>query len=1562
MACIKGVGRSASVALAPDAPYMAAGTMAGAVDLSYSSSANLEIFKLDFHSDDRDLTLAGKIPSSERFNRLAWGRNGSGSEDFSLGLIAGGLVDGNIHLWNPLSLIGSQSSENALVGNLSVHKGPVRGLEFNAITSNLLASGADDGEICIWDLAKPSEPSHFPLLKGSGSATQGEISFVSWNRKVQQIFASTSYNGTTVIWDLRKQKPIINFADSVRRRCSVVQWNPDIATQIMVASDDDSSPTLKLWDMRNTMSPVREFTGHQRGVIAMEWCPSDSTYLLTCAKDNRTICWDTNTAEIVAELPAGNNRNFDVHWYPKIPGVIAASSFDGKIAIYNIESCIRHGAEENTFGTGPLKAPKWYKRPVGASFGYGGKLVSFHAKAPPKGASSISSEVSLHSLVTEQSLVSRTSAFEAGIQNGDKTVSGRRGPVSLSRYDRDRQPFVSGDDAGFSRTLSRRRSDRDFDSNRRKEPDRALSRRRDFDNNRRKEPDIRYREDRLHRSESACFSRRAFPKGFRSERERPKREDSVSSWRRFGGLRLRDGERERSVRSPSWSRDSGNEHSKLKLDSRNSRSRSRNSRSRSKSLASPTWSKDSGSEQSKSVGNVVKKSEDEVQGKSSRSSSEMEEGELEPEPQLEPASGAAHTTNDDEVPSCDADGLTKERIDTSFQKSRKNAEFDDNVRKSETESNREASHVGVDREMKTAESMMDRKSVEKGENLPEHAIESVRTPQNKVNDISTALASEHELIHDRNTDVVNQITDIIDDRGDTEEDYKESHEIKLEESLYPAVPERFKAEEVKRVKGSGGDANKAEVEAPKCVEEDALGNRSPAKYISIVSDSSIHKCEDKGKNLDVPLTQLNAVFSEQKSEDLTDRDKDEDDNYGGPSIRGFELFSRSPVRKTNKTEQSGVNKPKDEKLLLESLDLSLSLPDVLLPIRGQDSSQPLCLPARSESVRSLTDTFCTDSEGFTMSMSFSGSRSFNHNPSCSLNHNTGDNEQSVHSRPIFQGIDWQALSHNDSRYNENTVYERLMENGNGSAMKGVVIPGQADEEHFRLEKQLSFQKRVDVRSACPRTVSLENDSKKKAKDFFGGNMSWISDLEAGGDDFVETVIRYILSDSMDVMTKRFHEMPTRYITSLKENIRQIMLNRDRNVQLSAFQNALQSRTDITLELLTKSHRAQLEILVALKSGRSDFLQLDNSISLAHLAEIYMNMRCKNLSCRNLVPVDECDCRICSRKDGFCSACMCLVCSDFDMASNTCSWVGCDVCLHWCHTDCGIRESYIRNGINASGAPGMTEMQFHCVACNHPSEMFGFVKEVFLNFAREWKFERFCKELEYVSKIFSSGKDFRGKQLRQAADAMLASLKCQSIDLPEACNRILGFISDCDSSSTPGETCAPFRYEQPKPRHEKGSPSQDMAWLRSVCSDKPHHELKRPASVVGAFQSEMCGVETGMMKRESAKKPRFEELESIVRMKQAEAEMFQGRADEARREAEGLKRIAIAKKEKVEEEYKRKMGKLSVEEAEERRRRTLEELEAIERGQREFYEMKMRMEEEMRGLLTKMELTKQSLAL
>lgn len=37
-----------------------------------------------------------------------------------------------------------------------------------------------------------------------------------------------------------------SFSDSIRRRCSVLQWNPDVATQLVVASDEDGSPALRV--------------------------------------------------------------------------------------------------------------------------------------------------------------------------------------------------------------------------------------------------------------------------------------------------------------------------------------------------------------------------------------------------------------------------------------------------------------------------------------------------------------------------------------------------------------------------------------------------------------------------------------------------------------------------------------------------------------------------------------------------------------------------------------------------------------------------------------------------------------------------------------------------------------------------------------------------------------------------------------------------------------------------------------------------------------------------------------------------------------------------------------------------------------------------------------------------------------------------------------------------------------------------------------------------------------------------------------------------------------------
>ena len=134
----------------------------------------------------------------------------------------------------------------------------MRGLEFNPSVSNLLASGAGESDVFITDLTNPGSPSVYsPGAKSNGPPS--DISSVAWNRKVQHILASTSHSGLSVVWDLKLKKPVISFQDpnNKTQRNSVITWNPEAATEVLVASADDRSPVLQIWDLRNATMPAR---------------------------------------------------------------------------------------------------------------------------------------------------------------------------------------------------------------------------------------------------------------------------------------------------------------------------------------------------------------------------------------------------------------------------------------------------------------------------------------------------------------------------------------------------------------------------------------------------------------------------------------------------------------------------------------------------------------------------------------------------------------------------------------------------------------------------------------------------------------------------------------------------------------------------------------------------------------------------------------------------------------------------------------------------------------------------------------------------------------------------------------------------------------------------------------------------------------------------------------------------------------------------------------------------------------------------------------------------------
>lgn len=46
--------------------------------------------------------------------------------------------------------------------------------------------------------------------------------------------------------------------------CSGMLWHPDVATQLVLASEDDRLPVIQMWDLRFATSPLKVFENHTR--------------------------------------------------------------------------------------------------------------------------------------------------------------------------------------------------------------------------------------------------------------------------------------------------------------------------------------------------------------------------------------------------------------------------------------------------------------------------------------------------------------------------------------------------------------------------------------------------------------------------------------------------------------------------------------------------------------------------------------------------------------------------------------------------------------------------------------------------------------------------------------------------------------------------------------------------------------------------------------------------------------------------------------------------------------------------------------------------------------------------------------------------------------------------------------------------------------------------------------------------------------------------------------------------------------------------------------------------
>ncbi|KAF7169947.1 hypothetical protein CNMCM6106_004805 [Aspergillus hiratsukae] len=430
MVRLREIPRTATLAWSPGAasPLIATGTRAGAVDVDFSNETCLELWDLGLSSQDasQELQPIAKIGTDSGFNDLAW----TDSEDNSRGVIAGALENGSLDLWDADKLI--NGSSDAVISRMTKHSGAIKALQFNPKHANLLATGGAKGELYISDLNNVENPYRL----GGAAARADDIECLDWNKKVAHILVTGSSAGFVTVWDVKTKKESLTLNNMGRKAVSAVAWDPEKPTKLITSTPLESDPLIYVWDLRNSHAPERTLKGHESGVLSLSWCPQDPDLLLSSGKDNRTLCWNPQTGQAYGEFPVVTNWTFQTRWNPHNPNFFATASFDGRISIQTIQNTrtdtARAIADQNQALDGAdffakaqtqpqvsnfslPKAPKWLERPCGASFGFGGRVISVSLIEKGKRAS----KIKITPFEVDEAVAKSTETFENALKEGD---------------------------------------------------------------------------------------------------------------------------------------------------------------------------------------------------------------------------------------------------------------------------------------------------------------------------------------------------------------------------------------------------------------------------------------------------------------------------------------------------------------------------------------------------------------------------------------------------------------------------------------------------------------------------------------------------------------------------------------------------------------------------------------------------------------------------------------------------------------------------------------------------------------------------------------------------------------------------------------------------------------------------------------------------------------------------------------------------------------------------------------------------------------------------------------
>ena len=234
-------------------------------------------------------------------------------------------------------------------------------------TRNVLASGASNGNIILWDISSRDGRASQERVIAAHPRT---VNRINWHPQEEGILLSAvrphpstpphptppqstyphaqppqSQDTTVKLWDRRGrlyncQATFLPRSESVRD----VQWNPSQAHYFAAACENGS---VHLWDRRKAAGPVLKIMGHNGLVLALEWHLTEPWMLATGARDRTVKVWDVS--DQAARRPSENLKETylintvsavnRIKWRPGHPEQLTTTSSvqgDNMIHLWNV--------------------------------------------------------------------------------------------------------------------------------------------------------------------------------------------------------------------------------------------------------------------------------------------------------------------------------------------------------------------------------------------------------------------------------------------------------------------------------------------------------------------------------------------------------------------------------------------------------------------------------------------------------------------------------------------------------------------------------------------------------------------------------------------------------------------------------------------------------------------------------------------------------------------------------------------------------------------------------------------------------------------------------------------------------------------------------------------------------------------------------------------------------------------------------------------------------------------------------------------------------------------------